>query len=196
MNKLFIVVIAMLITSCTTIPAPTVRPFADSHDWVLMEDITYQIGESGHTITVPKGFVTDFASIPKTLWSFGLSQHGPYSKAAIIHDYLYWSQGCTKEQADNILAIAMKESGVSEKTATIIYIGVRLGGKSSWLSNRAERDKQFPKIIPIGYLELPDNVTWTEYRQELIKEGVKDPEFEIHPAYCELGNSREIPGHG
>ncbi|WP_407273514.1 DUF1353 domain-containing protein [Dickeya ananatis] len=196
MDKLFIVVITMLITSCATIPAPTVRPFADSHDWVLVEDITYQIGESGLAITVPKGFVTDFASIPKTLWSFGLSPHGPYSKAAIIHDYLYWSQGCTKEQADNILAIAMKESGVSVKTVTVIYVGVHLGGESSWLSNKTERDKQFPKIIPIEYLKFPDNVTWTEYRQELIKKGVKDPEFETNPAYCKLGNSREIPGHG
>ena len=196
MKKFLIVGVAVIVASCATIPAPTVRPFADSHDWVLVEDMTYQIGQSGLSITVPEGFVTDFASIPQPLWSFGLSPYGRYSKAAIIHDYLYWAQGCTKEQADNILAIAMKESGVGGGTVTTIYEGVHLGGKSSWESNRKERDKKLPRIIPSEYLALPDNATWSEYRQALTKKGVKDPEFSINPAYCRLGNTREVPGRG
>jgi hypothetical protein len=31
---------------------------------------------------------------------FGLSPHEQYSRAAIIHDYLYCSQGCIRAQAD------------------------------------------------------------------------------------------------
>lgn len=196
MKKLFHVVVALIVASCATIPPPTMRPFADSHDWVLVEDMTYQIGQSGHRIIVPKGFVTDFASIPQPLWSFGLSPYGRYSKAAVIHDYLYWAQGCTKEQADNILVIAMKESGVGGGTATTIYEGVHLGGASSWESNRKERDKQLPRVIPSEYLAIPDNATWSEYRQVLNRKGVKDPQFPVNPAYCILGNTREIPGRG
>ena len=40
--------------------------------------------------------MTDYASIPSVLWSFGLSPHGLYSRAAVIHDYLYWTQLCTR----------------------------------------------------------------------------------------------------
>jgi hypothetical protein len=49
----------------------------------------------------------------EVFWSADLSPNGKYSKAAIVHDYLYWTQGCTREQADNLLDIAMKESNVS-----------------------------------------------------------------------------------
>jgi hypothetical protein len=53
-----------------------------------MEKVVYQIGQTSTVIVAPRGFVTDFASIPEAFWSFGLSAHGRYSKAAIVHDYL------------------------------------------------------------------------------------------------------------
>ncbi len=193
---LLLVLTALLVTSCQTIPPPTVRPFADSHDWVLVESLTYQIGNSGLSITVPKGFVTDFASIPKPLWSLGLSPYGRYSKAAIIHDYLYWAQGCTKEQADNILMIAMKESGVSRFRAGTIYEGVHVGGRSSWAANAEERRRQLPRVIPSNYLDIPSDATWSEYRHTLEESKVKDPAFPSTPPYCKLGDSRDIPEHG
>lgn len=104
-------------------PVPLV-PFADSRQWMLARDMSYTIGNSDKKIVVPKGFVTDFASIPELFWSTGLSPQGPYSKAAIVHDWLYWTQGCTKSQADNILVIAMKESRVSASTVTVIATDV------------------------------------------------------------------------
>lgn len=62
-------------------------------------------------ITVPSGFVPDGASIPRIL-HIAIPTTGWYGRAAIIHDYLYWSQLCTREQADNLMLIAMKESTV------------------------------------------------------------------------------------
>src|SRR5262245_38142541 len=41
--------------------------------------------------TVPAGFVTDLASIPRIFWS-ALPRDGEYAYAAILHDYLYWTQ--------------------------------------------------------------------------------------------------------
>jgi hypothetical protein len=195
MNQTATVTIALLISGCATIPPPTVRPFADSHDWVLVEDLNYHIGSSGISITVPKGFVTDFASIPQPLWSFGLSPYGRYSKAAIIHDYLYWAQECTKEQADNILLIAMKESDVSTAEALTIYEGVNFGGNPSWQSNQKEKEQHLPRVIPSEYLEIPENVTWSEYRKILLAKGIRDPKFQKAPSYCILGNSSDIPSH-
>ena len=43
-------------------------------------------------ITAPKGCVTDLASIPRPCWIL-LPPDGPWVKAAIIHDYLYATQG-------------------------------------------------------------------------------------------------------
>lgn len=39
-------------------------------------------------IVVPEGFITDFASIPRFLWSI-YPPTGRYQEAAVIHDWLY-----------------------------------------------------------------------------------------------------------
>ena len=54
--------------------------------WELLEDFEW------HGIVVPAGFVTDFASIPRPLWSF-INPVGRIKAAAIVHDYLYYKQG-------------------------------------------------------------------------------------------------------
>ncbi len=176
------------------IAAPLLKPFADNHDWVLFANLDYRVGESAITITVPKGFVTDFASIPQPFWSAGLSPNGKYSKAAIVHDYLYWTQGCTRRQADNILLIAMKESGVDVSTRTAIYEGVRLGGESAWSGNTSERAQALPRIIPEADLEFGPLVVWPEYRQALAQRGISDPQLPDAPAYCAVGDGTDVPG--
>ena len=193
MKKLISIAIALVMTGCVTIPPPLLKPFADNHDWMLAEDLIYSIGQSGVSITIPKGFVTDFASIPQPLWSLGLSPYGSYSKAAIIHDYLYWSQDCTKEQADNILLIAMKESGVSSTQKFEIYEGVNLGGNPSWQSNKNERQQQLPRIIPPKYMQFPGDATWNSYRKYLVSKSIKDPLFHKNSSYCRFGNSKNVP---
>jgi hypothetical protein len=175
------------------IPPPVVKPFADSRDWMLVESVDYSIGNSGVVISVPKGFVTDFASIPQPLWSFGLSPYGRFSKAAIVHDYLYWTQNCTRQQADNLLLIAMKESGVSRSQQDEIYLGVRAGGEAAWESNRKDRSAGLIKIIPGDRLNFPYDVNWPDYRKQLLDLGVKEPSSTETPAYCSFGNSTDVP---
>lgn len=176
------------------INAPLLKPFADNRDWVLFSDLDYRVGDSDIIITVPKGFVTDFASIPQPFWSAGLSPNGKYSKAAIVHDYLYWTQGCTRKQADNILMIAMKESGVDFATRMTIYEGVRLGGDTAWEANTAERIQGLPRIVPNADLEFGPMVLWSDYRQTLSRRGVTDPPLPLQPAYCAVGDGTEVPG--
>jgi len=184
---------SVMLAACQIIPPQVVKSFSDDHDSMLVEDLTYFIGNSGLSITVPKGFVTDFASIPQSLWSLGLSPHGRYSKAAIVHDYLYWSQGCTKKQSDNILLIAMKESGVSPIQEIAIYEGVSAGGGSSWESNKDQKMKKLPRIIPAEYWKFPADATWKDYREYLVSKKVRDPSFPENPPYCQLGNSTAVP---
>jgi Protein of unknown function (DUF1353) len=193
MKRLLGLAIVVFAVGCQVIPPPTLKPFADSHDWMLVEDLTYHIGDSQFSITVPRGFVTDFASIPQPLWSFGLSPYGRYSKAAIIHDYLYWTQDCTREQADRILLVAMKESGVGKAHQVEIYQGVHLGGKSSWEANRKQREQMLPRVIPARYRDFPGDAIWSEYRQTLVSDHVHDPDGPRDASYCTVGDSAEVP---
>lgn len=71
---------------------PTSKQVHGRQVFRLTEAFAYEVGHkgSGVAITVPAGFETDFASIPK--WAddwFGLNPNGKYAKAAVIHDWLY-----------------------------------------------------------------------------------------------------------
>jgi hypothetical protein len=113
-------------------------------------------------VTVPSGFVTDFASIPRAFWSV-LRPDGDYAYAAIIHDYLYWTQPVPRETADDILRFAMQDLSVDSATVTVIYRGVRLGGGRAWDENarlKGSGEKRVLKRLP----EAP-TVRWADWKQ-------------------------------
>jgi hypothetical protein len=170
----------------------TATDFVDEVDFVVASNFVYSIGASGIVISVPRGFVTDFASIPKALWSLGLAPHGRYGRAAVIHDYLYWTQGCSREQADNLLMIAMKESQVEAVTRDAIYRGVRIGGQGAWAQNAAQRAMGATRFVPAASMNFGALMSWPELRAQLAAKGVKDPPM---PAarYCKLGDSTDVP---
>jgi len=176
------------------IPAPVLKPFADNQQWMLVEDLVYVLGQTKVTVTVPKGFVTDFASIPQAFWSFGLSPNGKYSRAAIVHDFLYWTQGCTRLESDNMLLIAMKESMVPEATRDTIYRGVRVGGGAAWDGNADARARGLPRIIPADAMAFGPLELWPDYQRRLAEAGTKDPVSPGRPGYCALGATTDVPG--
>ena len=96
------------------------KPFVDGGHWIVRQPLTYRIGVSTEEIAVPVGFVTDFASIPQALQSI-IRQNGPYILPAVVHDYLYWDQSCTRQQADQIFLLAMIENKVGAVHRTAIY---------------------------------------------------------------------------
>lgn len=51
--------------------------------WGLHDPLAYRPGDMAETITVPAGFVTDLASIPRWAWNL-LPPDGPWVKGAII----------------------------------------------------------------------------------------------------------------
>ncbi len=175
------------------IPATMFKPFADNQQWMLGEDVVYTLGTTNVSIRVPAGFVTDFASIPQAFWSFGLSPNGRYSKAAVIHDYLYWFQPCSRAQADNILAIAMQESGVSKAKAFEIYQGVHLGGQPAWDQNARDRHNGLPRVVSVDHMNFGPLVLWSDYQKQLQHDGVQDPVISADASYCKFGDSQEVP---
>lgn len=106
---------------------------------ILMEELVFDSAILG-TIIVPVGFVTDLASIPQPLWSI-LPPIGSYDRAAVVHDYLYTRNGCTRGEADNVLKEGMKVDEVQGLKLRMIYAGVRMGGWKIWNRYRnAERN--------------------------------------------------------
>lgn len=87
-------------------------------------------------VRVKKGFKTDLASIPRVLWRV-LPPVGKYDAAAVVHDWLYQNNGCTRKQADDVLYEAMHALGVSAWQRYTIYAGVRVGGWKPWNEYRA-----------------------------------------------------------
>ena len=105
--------------------------------WRLEESLIYEVKYlgSGRVIKVPKGFETDGASIPRIFQSL-LPIWDKYSRAAIIHDYLYYGlktfnphkEGLTRKQADYVFLEAMKVSKVNFITRYCLWTFVRIFG--------------------------------------------------------------------
>lgn len=121
--------------------------FIDGHNWRVTQEFTYAVGteDSKCFIRVPKGFVTDFASVPRGLWNL-FPPTGSYGMAAVVHDYLYRGGYITdvstpgiekhitptRAQADGILREAMGVSKVGAFTRWTVWAAVRVGGRSPW----------------------------------------------------------------
>lgn len=160
----------------------------DGNVFVLTGDLVYRIEKTGKIITVPSGFVTDFASVPWYAQSV-ISVVGKHSVPAVVHDFLYWEQTCTREEADNILAEAMQEYDSPWYQISAVYWSVRAGAGSAWTENAADRKKGLPRVIGKDHLPIPANKTWTEYRKELFESGVHSepiPPGTPKPDYCKL----------
>jgi hypothetical protein len=81
----------------------------------LLEDVIYQ-DHNGVVFTIPAGYVTDYASVPRAL-SWIYPKDDPYRKAAIVHDYLITNGLVLKEfkieshRVDEIFREAMEDTG-------------------------------------------------------------------------------------
>jgi len=106
----------------------------DDSGAILRRDFSYYSERMGMKITVPKGFDTDFASVPRWL-IVSYSLFGGTAKwAAVIHDYLYRSCPLciSRDDADEVLVEAMEVCGIPKWKRTAIWAGVRVGGASSY----------------------------------------------------------------
>lgn len=108
--------------------------------FVLEEEFEYyRTGNKEDVIKIPKGFDTDFASIPRIFWSYlppTGTKRNQYGKAAIIHDFVY-DIICEypvsgRKECDLIFLEAMEAAGVSKPVRYLLYWCARLFGKRSY----------------------------------------------------------------
>ena len=164
------------------------RPFVDGRHWIVRQPLTYRIGISNASMTVPVGFVTDFASIPQALQSI-IRQNGLYILPAVVHDYLYWKQTCTREQADQIFMLAMIENKVADVHRFPIHAAVRAAGSFAWDDNAKERAANLVRILPKDRMTITAATLWPDYRLKLAQDGVTNgPDNDVPAAFCARGS--------
>ena len=130
--------------------SPLKLEYLDGRSWRVTEPFAYHLGDPDgpESVQIPVGFVTDFASVPRLLWSI-FPPTGGYGKAAVIHDWLYQRRIVTcaisdgivprlvdRGEADAILNEAMGVLGVGRLTRWMIRCGVRVGGWVAWRNYR------------------------------------------------------------
>lgn len=89
--------------------------------WRLDEPLIYRSGTTQHV--VPKGFMTDGASIPRLLWGV-LPPFGRYAKAAVLHDYLL--KTFPRAYCDAVFRDALRVCDVNDVRADFMYAAVRV----------------------------------------------------------------------
>lgn len=144
--------------------ATILLPFADQDWWIVYQNIGWvpDVGEENVVrVDVPRGFVTDLASIPRFLWAV-LNKVGLYGNAAIFHDWLYWQQTCSREVADQVFDRAMYDMGVDAATRRSIWSAVRVFGVFSWKSNAKAKSAGEKRLLK----QFPDSPTvkWADWR--------------------------------
>ena len=112
----------------------------------ILKEFDFHIGSetSPDIIHVPVGFITDFASTPFFSWSLGFAKNGRYTKAAVIHDYLYQTKLRTRLESDAVFYEAMMVLQVSKWKAGLMYWAVRCFGWLGYSKNN------LPPSIPLN----------------------------------------------
>lgn len=111
----------------------------DCKNWTLLEEFEYYRTDNPESkLIVPKGFVTDFASIPRifrNILPVTGTKKNPYGKSAVLHDFLY-DRTCvycySRKEADDIFLESMKAVGVSKFVSYLLYYSVRWFGKKHY----------------------------------------------------------------
>lgn len=97
----------------------------------------------GLIVTVPVGFVTDYASVPRPLWWLFPPALG--RGASTVHDYLYRTGIVIRREADAIFYDLLRAEGVQQWRAWSMWAGVRAGGWKTWRRYRREDAEALPE---------------------------------------------------
>jgi hypothetical protein len=113
--------------------------YIDGVEWKLMNIVQYRTA-AGEVSTVKRGFIFDFASVPRPLaWLYPAAGDGSnhYGIAALFHDWLYAhrkikDRPITRREADAIFYEIMRYVGCRRTLAWTMWLAVRTGGWLPW----------------------------------------------------------------
>lgn len=104
----------------------------------------------------PQGFITDDASIPKSLdWITPLDRQGASRRPGLLHDAIYsLGRERGKAWADDCLRRMCLAEGMSKVGAELIYLGVHWFGDEAWESDAeaaAQIDREGSFVTKAAY---------------------------------------------
>lgn len=109
-----------------------VEPQPGSDSRKLLQDLVY-VTPDHYAILVECGFMTDYASVPRLLWSLFPRDAGDTRRAGVLHDWLYsYHQGFTRAQVDKLFRVALAEEGASRFKRWSMWSAVRTFGRVYW----------------------------------------------------------------
>ena len=106
----------------------------------LIDSFTVHIDKTA--VTVPAGFITDGASVPRAFWWLCAPVAGPFGEAALVHDWMYniRSNFWDRAFADKCLCEIGRYRGANLIRARAVWLGVRLWG---WMYFKKKDSKIF-----------------------------------------------------
>ena len=121
---------------------------------VLLRDLSFYLDNQpdGRTITAPKGFRSDGASIPTMLRWLAGHPFGDALRSAIIHDHLYCTHLVDRSMADRIMRHAMVVEKVGFIRRWLIWSAVRCGGFWAWRKSPTIPHRHIPaELLDAGW---------------------------------------------
>jgi len=121
--------------------SPLVVEVSDTGKDRLVEPFDFWLGDGegkGMKITVPAGFETDYASVPRVFRSL-LSCKKRAAKPAVVHDYLYKTGIVSRKTADRVFLQAMEVNKVNFFKRHLYYQAVNWFGWFAWRRHRASK---------------------------------------------------------
>lgn len=96
-----------------------------SNKWQLLEPWSYS------NLTIPEGFITDGASVPRLFWWIA-SPSGDLFEASVVHDYMYSNSINSKRDADKMFKIVANYYGANKLRIFLAYNMVKIFGKGNY----------------------------------------------------------------
>lgn len=134
--------------------APRKRNGKADADYIVAQDYTvaYKLDGAERRLTVPRGLITDLASVPRAARSI-VGRVGPHLEASIVHDFLYvaWqdvpdrgAREADRRFADDLLRAGLIAANVGAFKRWAMYQAVRDFGAGVYRSPNAERYVALP----------------------------------------------------
>lgn len=122
--------------------------------WKLTQALVYSSDVLAGLVTVPAGFLTDFASVPRLPVAYLLTANCGH-EAAVIHDWLYTTHEVPRAKADAVFEEALLAGGEPTWRAWLMWAGVRIGGSRPYEMAGQRQPEYVARVIDYAHPDGP-----------------------------------------
>jgi hypothetical protein len=119
-----------MVATITDNPKVELLPKSTRGRFKTLEHLDHQL-INGRQLFVPRGTVSNGASVPRLLWWI-YPPYGTYTYPAVVHDFLYENNLYTRKFADRQFLIDMGRCNTNKFTKWLFYYIVRIFGGLNW----------------------------------------------------------------